>query len=133
MTIWGTIKRIKAKYDYVPWQEFERTVFTTTNGRPWLYCHDSPLFVITACCPYSIEIDHQLNCELHQLLQWHLNSVLPSASLEEIVGCSADGQWEELSWAVTGISEDQALKVGRLFHQWAIFRLNGKERQVLRC
>jgi hypothetical protein len=91
------------------------------------------LFVITACCPYSIDIDHQFNCELHELLHWHLSSEFPSASLEEIVGCSVDGQWQELSWAVTGISEDQALEVGRVFHQWAIFKLNGKESQVLRC
>jgi hypothetical protein len=136
MVIWTAIKSLKAKYDYVPWEEFEQTVFTTTEGKPW-HCHYAldtlPLFVITACCPYSIDIDHQFNCELHGLLQWHVRSAFPSASLEEIVGCSADGQWQELSWAVTGINEDQALEVGRVFHQWAIFKLNGKERQVLRC
>jgi hypothetical protein len=133
VTIWTTIKRIKEKYDYVPWQEFEQTVFTTADGKPWHYHYDSPLFVITACCPYSIDIDHQFNRELHELLQWHLNSTFPSASLQEIIGCSADGQWQEPSWAVAGISEDQALEAGRVFHQWAIFKLNGQERQVLRC
>jgi hypothetical protein len=55
------------------------------------------------------------------------------ATTEEIVGQSADGQWRELSWAITGISEDQALEVGRVFHQWAIFKLDGKEKKVLQC
>ena len=134
--IWNVIQQIKEKYDYIPWQEFEQTVFTTVEGSPWRYHHIPslfPLFIITACCPYSIDIDQQFNCELHELLQWHLKSAFPSASLEEIVGCSADGQWQELSWAVTGISEEQALEVGKVFHQWAIFKINGKERQVLQC
>jgi len=134
--IWTAIKRIKAKYDYIPWEEFEQTKFTTTDNKPWSCCHASlklPLFVITACCPYSIDINHQANCELHGLLQWHLQSAFPLAITEEIVGRSADGQWKELSWAVTGINEDQALEVGRVFHQWAIFKFDGKEKQVLQC
>ena len=136
MTIWTFIRQIKEKYDYTPWKEFEETVFTTLDGEPW-HCHHascfSPLFVISACCPYSIQMDQEINCQVHKVLQWHLHSVFPSASLEEIIGQSKDGQWQELSWAVTGISEEQALEVGRVFHQWAIFKLDGKERQVLRC
>jgi hypothetical protein len=134
--IWQSLRRIKAKYDYIPWNEFERTVFTDINGHPWKgshALHGNPLFVITACCPYSINIDRQLNSNLHDLLKWHLDLAFPLATKEAVVGHSEDGQWQEESWAVTGISEEDALSVGRLFHQWAIFSFNGNKRVVLAC
>ena len=133
---WQLIKRIKTKYDYIPWNEFEQTIFTNVDGRPWHYSqlpYQSPLFVITACCPYSINIGHQSNYHLHQCLRQHLDSRFPLASIEEIIGRSADGQWQELSWAVTGIDKHQALAMGRMFHQWAIFSFDQGERSVLRC
>ena len=133
---WPLIKRIKVKHDYIPWAEFEQTTFTSVHGQAWHYSKSlcqSPLFVITACCPYSIDIDHQSNRHLHQQLKQHLDSRFPLASSEEIIGRSADGQWQELSWAVTGIDKHQALAIGRMFHQWAIFGFDQGERLVLRC
>ena len=133
---WPLIKQIKVKHDYIPWAEFEQTTFITANGQAWHYSESlcqSPLFVITACCPYSIDIDHQSNRHLHQQLKQHLDSRFPLASSEEIIGRSADGQWQELSWAVTGIDKHQALAIGRMFHQWAIFSFDQGERLVLRC
>lgn len=135
-TNWPLIKQIKVKHDYIPWAEFEQTTFITVNGQAWHYSKSlcqSPLFVITACCPYSIDIDCQSNRYLHQQLKQHLDSRFPLASSEEIIGRSADGQWQELSWAVTGIDKHQALAIGRMFHQWAIFSFDQGERLVLRC
>jgi len=135
-TAWQLIKQVKAKHDYIPWNEFEQTTFTTVDGQAWHYnelLYQSPLFVITACCPYSIDIDHQCNYDLHQRLKQHLASRFPLASIEEIIGRSVDGQWQELSWAVTGIDKHQALAMGRIFHQWAIFSFDQGERLVLRC
>lgn len=134
--VWQLIKQVKAKHDYIPWNEFEQTTFTTVDGQAWHYnelLYQSPLFVITACCPYSIDIDHQCNYDLHQRLKQHLDLRFPLASIEEIIGRSVDGQWQELSWAVTGIDKHQALAMGRMFHQWAIFSFDQGERSVLRC
>jgi hypothetical protein len=134
--IWQTLRRIKAKYDYIPWDEFEQTVFTDMNGHQWSHSQasqENPLFVITACSPYSINIGSQLNSDLHELLKWHLDTSFPLAHKEAIIGCSEDGQWQEPSWAVTGVSKEDALSIGRLFHQWAIFSFNGSERLVLAC
>jgi hypothetical protein len=135
-TAWKALRYIKAKHDYIPWNEFERTVFTGMDGLPWYYSqssHEEPLFVITACCPYSINIGDQLNGDLHGLLKWHIDSAFPLATKEAIVGHSEDGLWHELSWAITGISKEDALSIGALFHQWAVFSFNGNERVVLQC
>ena len=134
--IWQALRRIKAKYDYITWDEFEQTVFTDMNGRQWRNSNvskESPLFVITACCPYSINIGHQLNSDLHDLLKWHLDSAFPLATKEAIIGRSEDGRWREPSWAITGISKEDALSIGALFHQWAIFSFHGDNKLVLKC
>jgi hypothetical protein len=133
---WNAIKQIKAKHDCIPWKEFKQTTLVTLDGAPWRCLHashDSPVFIITACCPYSLKIDGQANQYLHCLLKQYLDAEFPWATVQEIVGQSADKQWQELSWAVAGISKNQALGIGRLFHQWAIFVFDGKEKQVLRC
>jgi hypothetical protein len=134
--IWQALRRIKAKYDYIPWDKFEQTVFTDMNGQQWTNSNtsnESPLFIITACCPYSINIGHQLNSNLHNLLKWHLDLAFPLATKEAIIGHSEDGQWHEPSWAITGISEEDALSIGALFHQWAIFSFHGNDKLVLKC
>ena len=53
--------------------------------------------------------------------------------MEEVVGQSADGSWKELSWAVAGIDEEEAIALGRLFYQWAIFRFDDNGRTLLYC
>ena len=134
--IWQALRCIKAKYDYIPWDEFEQTVFTDMNGQQWRSgnaSNESPLFVITACCPYSINIGNQSNSDLHDLLKWHLDSAFPLAAKEAIIGRSEDGRWQEPSWAITGISKEDALSIGVLFHQWAIFSFHGDNKLVLKC
>ncbi len=56
-----------------------------------------------------------------------------AGAYEEVVGQSADGQWKEPSWAVYGITEGQALDLGRLYQQWAVFRWDDQGRRVLPC
>ena len=53
--------------------------------------------------------------------------------MEEIIGQSPDGSWKELSWAIVGISEQQAIGLGRLYYQWAIFRFDEEGRSILGC
>lgn len=53
--------------------------------------------------------------------------------MEEVVGMAADGSWQEPSWAVSGISEEQAIALGQQYQQWAIFRFDEQGRTVVDC
>lgn len=112
-------------------QAFASTVLVNLQGKPW-QPSSFPTFVITACCPFSEPLDEAANLALHRSLQKRFQK-LPGVSMEEVVGRSPDGSWQELSWAVTGISEQQAIDLGRLYCQWAIFRFDEQSRAVLSC
>jgi hypothetical protein len=91
-----------------------------------------PLFIITAHNPYSIKTD-SINDALHECLQVYIAEHFPSAQWEEVVGQSKDGQWKETGLAIAGLSEAQAIAIGRHFSQWAIFKANDNELAVLSC
>ena len=69
--------------------------------------------------------------ELHSSMETLLEGI--AGAYEEVVGQSADGQWREPSWAIYGITEGQALALGRLYQQWAVFRWDDQGRVVLAC
>ena len=112
-------------------QAFASTVFVDLQGKPW-QPSSLPTFVITACCPFAEPLDDATNIALHRSLQRRLQK-LSGASMEEIIGQSPDGIWKELSWAIAGISEQQAIDLGRLYCQWAIFRFDEQGRTILSC
>jgi hypothetical protein len=117
-------------------QAFASTTIVNAQGRPWQpSCF--PTFVITACCPFSEPLDDAANLILHRSLQKQLKRLLgrpqSEGTMEEVVGQSPDGSWKELSWAVTGISEQQAIDLGTLYYQWAIFRFDEEGRTILGC
>jgi hypothetical protein len=112
-------------------QAFASTVLVDLQGKPW-QPSSFPTFVITACCPFSEPLDDAANLSLHRSLQRRLQK-LPGVSMEEIIGQSPDGSWKEPSWAVSGISEQQAIDLGRLYYQWAIFRFDEEGRSILGC
>lgn len=91
-----------------------------------------PSFVISGACPFSSPLDQAVNGACHRALQRRLQ-LIPGVSMEEVVGQSVDGSWKELSWAVAGIDEEEAIALGRLFHQWAIFRFDDNGRTLLYC
>lgn len=105
-----------------------------TNGKPWAGSASLPfpLFIITAHNPYSIKT-LSINHLLHDCLRAFVSSRFPAASWEPVIGQSVDGQWKELSLAISGISQQQAIQVGEHFAQWAIFRLDEQGLAVLRC
>jgi len=127
-------------------QAFASTIIVNAQGKSWQpSCF--PTFVITACCPFSEPLDDAANLALHRSLQKRLQQLskasMPEQSsgrehqqmflMEEVVGMAPDGSWKELSWAVTGISEQQAIGLGTLYYQWAIFRFDEQGRTVLNC
>lgn len=117
-------------------QAFASTIIVNAQGKPWQpSCF--PTFVISACCPFSEPLDDATNLILHRSLQKQLKRLLgrpqSEGTMEEVVGQSPDGSWKELSWAVTGISEQQAIGLGTLYYQWAIFRFDEEGRTILGC
>lgn len=77
--------------------------------------------------PYDSARDSALHCEIKDLLE------LLEAPHEEIIGQSPDKAWQEPCWAIYGITEGQALALGRLYYQWAVFRFDNQGRTVLAC
>lgn len=111
------------------WQAFAETKISIKKGQSLPF----PFFVISACNPLAVKLSWSDNQALHFALRRYLLSGFPRALLMEVVGHSAENQWEEPSWAIYGIDELQALAVGRLFWQLAIFRFDLKGRQLLSC
>jgi len=114
-------------------QAFESAIILSSLGSLW-EPSALPCFVISACCPCSntSPLHRLLDAPLHESLCKHLEK-LPGAAYEEVVGQSPDGSWQEPSWAVYGINEEQAIALGRVYLQWAIFCFDEAGRVVLAC
>lgn len=112
-------------------QAFASAVVLNAQGLPY-QPSSFPAFVISACCPFSEPLDDAANLALHRSLQRRLQQI-PGVSMEEVVGRSPDGSWQEPSWAVTGISEEQAIAFGTHYCQWAIFRFDDNGRAIIDC
>jgi hypothetical protein len=110
-------------------QAFESTVLLS-SGSPW-EPSSLPCFVISACCPYSLPFNSVRDSALHREMKGWLE--LLGASHEEIIGQSPDGAWQEPCWAIYGITEGQAKRLGRLYQQWAVFCFDEQGRTVLAC
>ncbi|MFN4864736.1 MAG: DUF3293 domain-containing protein [Cyanobium sp.] len=49
----------------------------------------------------------------------------------EVVGRSKCGQWQETSWAISGLGRTEALAIAHRFQQRAIFELNETDMLVV--
>lgn len=92
-----------------------------------------PVHVISAQNPYEQYLGEDENARRTQILGDYLKLFKEVTYLGKVVGRSSDPQadWEEESWAVSGMSRNQALEVGRLFQQRAIFELANEEVAVV--
>lgn len=112
------------------WQAFESTILVSPSGAPWAPSF-LPCFVVSACCPYSLPFDSARDSARHRGMKDLLE--LLEAPHEELIGQSPDGNWQEPCWAIYGITEGQALALGRLYDQWAVFRWGSNGREVVAC
>lgn len=112
------------------WQAFESTVLTSSSGSHW-EPSSFPCFIVSACCPYSLPFDSARDSALHREMKGLLE--LLEAPHEEIIGRSPDKQWQEPCWAIYGITKGQALALGRLYQQWAVFCWDDNGREVVAC
>jgi len=112
------------------WQAFNSAIITSPTGSPW-EPSSLPCFIVSACCPFSQPFVASRDQVLHSSRETLLEGL--AGAYEEVVGQSADGQWKDPSWAIYGITEGQALDLGRLYQQWAVFRWDDQGRVVLAC
>jgi len=112
------------------WLAFESAIIVSPSGSPW-EPSSLPCFVVSACCPFSLPYDSARDSALH----YEMNDLLEllEAHHEEVIGQSPDKAWQEPCWAIHGITEGQALALGRLYCQWAVFRFDDQDRTVLAC
>ena len=116
------------------WQAFESTIIVSSAGAPWAPSSSSsslPCFIVSACCPLSLHYDFARDPARHRGMKGLLERL--EVHHEEIMGHAPDGSWQEPCWAIYGITEGQALALGRLYQQWAVFRWGSNGREVIAC
>lgn len=84
-----------------------------------------PAHVISAQNPYEHFLGEEENSRRTYLLEKYLRTRPEAKDLVRVFGRSADPNsiWQEECWAVSGLSRSQAVQIGRLFQQRAIFEL----------
>jgi hypothetical protein len=112
------------------WLAFESAIIVSPSGSPW-EPSSLPCFIVSACCPYSLPFNSARDSARHHGMKGLLE--LLEAPHEEIMGHAPDGSWQEPCWAIYGITEGQALALGRLYYQWAVFRWGSNGREVVSC
>lgn len=86
--------------------------------------------VISASNPGFLDTDEN-NERRHVYMSHRLRElgVEPLAA----IGASPDGQWQEASWAVRGLTRQQVCELGREFGQVAVFEIDSRQVHVVRC
>jgi hypothetical protein len=91
----------------------------------------TPLHLITAWNPMSQQLSRDENFERMDLLTTALDEL--AALWFPAVGISPDGTWSEDTFAIYGISRDEAIELGARFEQHAIFEATDEVLIVLGC
>lgn len=123
------------------WERFESTVIVSASDPKHIWSGagasflpmTQPVFVISAQNPHEQILKRKDNLRRHRLLEYYLRHQLSERSfiLSEVLGSSPCGSWSEESWAVGGITRDQAIVVGRHFAQRAVFELTEHDVRVI--
>lgn len=117
------------------WKSFANTivespsvVFAGPNAGPLPLA--PPVHVITAQNPHERILTNEENQRRHRLLGDYLRA---HSTIEpiEVVGRSSDGPWAEDSWAVSGLTREEAVRIGGYFQQRAIFEITDAELRVI--
>ena len=85
----------------------------------------TPIHVITACNPHERRLSDQENSDRNQQLTKQLYSL--KVDFKYVIGTSADLSWQDDSFAVAGLSRNQACELARSYHQRGVFELTDKE------
>jgi len=106
----------------------KHTNWAGTNAMPNLPMN-YPIYVISAANPLEEVLSPEKNKKRHS----GLKSILESRKLkpEEVFGESSNGTWSEASFAVEGMSQEDACELAKKFGQRAIFELTQDEIRVI--
>ena len=96
----------------------------------------SVIYIISAENPSGEVLSRNRNDDRTDALRNLLNSRCSKNNdgkwkYEEVVGQSPDGKWKQYSFAVSGISKDESLKLAKMFGQRAVFELTQEYIRVI--
>jgi hypothetical protein len=89
----------------------------------------TPIHVITACNPFAQLLSNHENRQRNDLLLEHIEKL--NLEFKPVIGRSANGDWQEQSFAIFGFSRSQACDLATAFDQRAIFELSENELLVI--
>lgn len=91
----------------------------------------APVHVLTAWNPGAVRPSEAANRAANERLRAHLVAL----GLDPVpaVGADPDSPHAEESWAVVGLDDDEARRIGAAFDQVAVFRVTATELAVLAC
>lgn len=90
---------------------------------------NTPVHVITACNPFGELLSDEDNKQRNQLL---LNELCEfDITLKPVLGHSPSKHWQEQSFAIFGLTREQACEIGTKYDQKGIFELNNDKLLVI--
>ena len=92
---------------------------------PW----EPPIHVITACNPFEQVLTDDENQKRNSALEEILNA--RNLKYESVIGKSTKDSWQEISYAIHGLSRVQACELAFQFEQRAIFEIDNEELHVI--
>ena len=92
---------------------------------PWL----PPIHIITACNPFEQVLTDDENQKRNSALEEILNA--RNLKYESVIAKSTKGSWQEISFAIHGLSRVQACELASQFEQRAIFEIDNEELHVI--
>ncbi len=98
----------------------------------WPPMFTAPIFVITAWNPASHRIPPDANRERQEALETDLRQ-LAEVQLWPSVGLDPDSEYREEGVAVSGLSEEEAIRLGARYDQNAIFAWTPETWAVVSC
>lgn len=136
----GRVRRLLADREAV-WTAYCETEIISTEGPSTVFTGagairlpiSTPVHVISAQNPYEDFLGEEENSRRTEILGKYLRSMSEAKDLTRVIGRSADRNsiWEEDCWAVSGLTRSQAVEIGRLFQQRAIFELTENATMVI--
>jgi hypothetical protein len=93
--------------------------------------HDVELHVITAWNPGDKRPSQEINDAQNALLR--ADMVALGVQPLEALGSDPTSKHSEKSWAAAGMTDGQAIELGKKYEQVAVFRINGSRQTVLGC
>lgn len=89
-----------------------------------------PIHVITACNPFEKKLSAEENLQRNHLLLQRLQPL--KIAIKTVVGSSPNGDWQEPSFAIAGLSRARACELANVFGQRGIFELTHEELLVIK-